>query len=70
MTTQRYSLILLFPTLPKKENGQTADFSNLSALAPPNEELLKLWKDFLKVVDFINDNERWLMPLLKMCKKK
>ena len=38
--------------------------------APLNDELLNLWHDFLKVVDFINDNERWLMPLLKMCKKK
>ena len=48
----------------QKENGQTADFSNLSALAPPSKEMLNIWWDFRKVVEFIDDNRSWLLPLL------
>lgn len=32
-----------------KENGQTADFSNLSALAPRNSEMLNLWRGFVEL---------------------
>ena len=32
--------------------------------APVGIELLNLWKDFLKVVKFIDDNTTWLLPLL------
>ena len=46
------------------ENGQTADSSNLSALAPPSEELLNIWWDFRKVAEFIDINKGWLLPLL------
>ena len=49
----------------EKESGQTADFSNLSALAPRNSEMLNLWRDFLKVVKFIDENREWLKPLFK-----
>jgi hypothetical protein len=49
----------------EKENGQTADFDNLSALAPRNSEMLNLWRDFLTVVKFIEENQEWLEPLLK-----
>ena len=45
-----------------KENGQTADFSNLSALAPQKVEFKNLWWDFRKVVDYIQQNEKWLLP--------
>ena len=48
----------------EKESGQTADFCNLSALAPQSVELLNIWWDFLKVVEFIDDNRSWLLPLL------
>ena len=58
MTMQRYSLFLS----PQKENGQTADFSNLSALAPQKVEFKNLWWDFRKVVDYIQQNEKWLLP--------
>ena len=47
-----------------KENGQTADSSNVSALAPPSEELLNIWWDFRKVAEFIDINRGWLLPLL------
>ena len=55
-----------------KENGQTADFSNLSALAPQPVDLLNIWWDFLKVVEFVDDNRGWLIPLLERvsCHKK
>ena len=48
----------------EKESGQTADFSNLSALAPPNVEFKNLWWDFRKVAEFIDINKGWLLPLL------
>lgn len=54
----------------QKGYGQTADFRNLSALAPPSVELLNLWNDFLKVVEFIQQNEGWLRPLLNKASKK
>ncbi len=49
----------------EKENGQTADFSNLSALAPRNSKMLNLWQDSLQVVKFIDENQEWLKPLFK-----
>ena len=32
--------------------------------APQSVELLNIWWDFLKVVEFIDDNRSWLLPLL------
>ena len=49
----------------EKENGQTADYDNLSALAPPTVEILNIWRDFRKVVDFIDGNREWIVPLLQ-----
>ena len=37
--------------------------------APENNEILNLWRDFLKVVDFIDDNHEWLNPLLAQTDK-
>ena len=37
--------------------------------APRNSEMLNLWRDFLKVVDFIDDNHEWLNPLLAQTDK-
>ena len=51
-----------------KENGQTADSSNLSALAPPSSEMLNIWWDFRKVAEFIDINKGWLLPLLDKVK--
>ena len=48
-----------------KENGQTADSSNLSALAPPKVDFMNLWWGFRKFVKFISDNQKWLMPLFE-----
>ncbi len=32
--------------------------------APRNSEMLNLWRDFLKVVKFIDKNQEWLITLL------
>lgn len=48
----------------EKENGQTLYFEDLSNLAPRNSEMLNLWRDFLTVVKFIDENQEWLNPLL------
>ena len=53
----------------EKENGQTDNFTDLSALASQNSEMLNLWQDFLKVVDFIDDNHECLNPLLAQTDK-
>lgn len=37
--------------------------------APQNSEMLNLWRDFLKVVDFIDDNHEWLNPLMAQTDK-
>lgn len=54
----------------QKEKGQTLKIEDLSALAPPSVELLNLWNDILKVVEFIQQNEGWLRPLLNKASKK
>jgi hypothetical protein len=38
-------------------------------VAPLKVELLNLWRDFRKVVQFIDDNEKWLKPLLAIIQK-
>ena len=49
-----------------KESGQTVVSDDLSALAPPEVEYLNLvWRDFKKLVRFIDDNKAWLLPLLE-----
>ncbi len=53
----------------EKKNGQTVISDDLSALAPPDLEMLNLWRDFKKVVRFIDDNIHWLRPLMSVCEK-
>ena len=36
----------------------------LDLFAPACIELLNLWNDFRKVVQFIDDNQTWLRPLM------
>jgi hypothetical protein len=48
----------------EKEKGQTLNFEDLSTFAPAGVELLNLWNDFRKVVQFIDDNQTWLRPLM------
>ena len=48
----------------EKEKGQTLNFEDLSNVAPAGIELLNLWNDFRKVVQFIDDNQTWLRPLM------
>ena len=53
----------------EKKSGQTAVSDDLSALAPFEAELLNLWNDFKKVVQFIDENAVWLKPLMSVCEK-
>jgi len=36
-----------------------------SLLAPLKVEFKNLWCEFRKVVDYIQRNEKWLLPMLK-----
>ena len=60
-----FTYSLLSGSCGEKEKGQTDNFTDLSALAPENSEMLNLWQDFLKVVKFIVENQEWLKPLFK-----
>ena len=33
--------------------------------APPTVEMLNLWNDFRKVVEFMDENRAWLLPLIE-----
>lgn len=33
------------------------------------DEMLNLWRDFLKVVEFIDSNAAWLSPMLRLASK-
>lgn len=50
----------------QKESGQTDFSTNLSAFAPLMFEILNLWRDFRKVVEFIDKNSNWLSPILQI----
>ena len=54
----------------EKESGQTVIADDLSALAPLNVEILNLWRDFKKVVKFIDANSCWLRLLMSVCEKR
>ena len=41
-----------------------------SALAPESEAMLNLWRDFRKVVKFIDENKTWLLPALEALKQE
>ena len=53
-----------------KKSGQTAVSDDLSAFAPPSEEMLNIWWDFRKVAEFIDLNRGWLLPLLDTVSSK
>ena len=53
----------------EKESGQNVVSDDLSAFAPLPVEMLNLWRDFRKVVQFIDENENWVKPLLAVIKK-
>ena len=38
--------------------------------APPTVEILNLWRDFRKVVEFIDGNREWLLPILVKINEK
>lgn len=48
----------------KKKKGQTLKIEDLSLDAPRTSEMLNLWRDFLKVVKFIDENQEWLLSML------
>ena len=48
----------------EKEKRQILISEDLSSVAPAGIELLNLWNDFRKVVQFIDDNQTWLRPLM------
>lgn len=37
--------------------------------APLEVEMLNLWRDFLKVVEFIDSNISWLSPMMRLASK-
>jgi len=53
----------------EKEKGQTLIFEDLSNWAPQNSEMLNLWRDFQKVVTFIDENQEWLRTLIEQVKQ-
>ena len=44
------------------EDNKKAPASLPALSAPPKVELKNLWWDFRKVVDYIQRNEKWLLP--------
>jgi hypothetical protein len=54
--------------LQQKESGQTVVSDDLSALAPLNNEMLNLWKGFVELVRYIDNNKVWLDEMLAICK--
>ena len=43
--------------------------NSLILSAPLEAELLNLWEDFKKVVQFIDENAVWLKPLMSVCER-
>ena len=55
----------------QKQNEQTFVSDDLFVLAPLRDDYLnRVWRDFRKVVRFIEDNASWLLPMLEQVKKK
>ena len=60
----KHILHFVFPNIlirQEKEKGQTLNFEDLSNSAPQKVEFKNLWWDFRKVVDYIQQNEKWLL---------
>ena len=47
-----------------KKERQTIKNDDLSLSVPPTLEILNLWEDFKKVVEFIETNSTWLKPIM------
>ena len=47
-----------------KKERQTIKNDDLSLSVHPTLEILNLWEDFKKVVEFIDENHNWLNPLM------
>ena len=47
-----------------KKERQTIKNDDLSLLVHPTLEILNLWEDFKKVVEFIKANSTWLKPMM------
>jgi hypothetical protein len=48
-----------------KKKKPTTVVSGWFSGAPPTVEILNLWRDFRKVVDFIDGNWEWLSAIMK-----
>ena len=48
-----------------KKERQIIIFDDLSLSVHPTIEILNLWEDFKKVVEFIEDNSTWLKPIME-----
>ena len=52
----------------EKESRQTVVSDDLSAFAPQNSEMLNLWRGFVELVHYIDENKEWLDRELEICK--
>ena len=73
MTCAKIEIKMRFATA-KKQNKAIYEkkhppFRRMLFRAPLPVEMLNLWKDFRKVVQFIDENENWVKPLLAAIKK-
>ena len=62
-----FTYSLLSGSCGEKEKGQTDIFTDLSNLAPLNSEMLNLWKGFVELVHYIDENKEWLDRELEIC---
>ena len=62
LLTPRWLISLLCQPYTDTNKKTTAKISG--RFAPASIELLNLWNDFRKVVQFIDDNQTWLRPLM------
>ena len=53
-----------------KKERQTIKNDDLSLSVHPSIEMLNLWEDFHKVVEFIEDNSTWLKPIMERITNK
>ena len=60
-----YNTIITIATKGTKKTGD----KTAVRFAPESESMLNLWRDFRKVVKFIDINRGWLEPLLEQVKK-
>ena len=51
-----------------RQKKQTVKDDSLSGFAPLNSEMLNLWKGFVELVHYIDENKEWLDRELEVCK--